>query len=318
MDLLQRQIANEFKSTHHLVSHIQEDLIKSGLEHLAKDYEDILVNHIKETDYNYISKGEVKEWTSKKERHENVLEMDLEELSWKVIAMCTSMQTQTFTQCVGKLKGLFKNTTVRQDIEQASECIALLPRLGLITIILPKDTEEGVIMIKSRIQYDADLSDFLTKSRHVMPSLIKPAKLESNKDSGYLTFSSSVILAGKYHNKPVPLDHLNRVNSVALSINPKALEIDPVFDERVGELDKKTGLIETPKKRLERYNAWLKLNVESMQTYAELVNYGNKFYLTYKYDERLRTYSHGYQVSTQGDSYRKSVLELHNKELVRM
>lgn len=318
MDLLQKQIANEFKSTHHLVSHIQEDLIKSNLEHLAKDYEDILVNHIKETDYKYIVKGEVKEWTTKKERHENVLKMDLEDLSWKVIAMCTSVQSQTYTQCVGKLKGLFKNETVRQDIEQASECIALLPRLGLITIILPRDSEEGVIMIKSRIQYDKDLSDFLTKSRHVMPSLIKPKTIKTNKDSGYLTFNSSVILAGKYHNKPVPLDHLNRVASVPLCINPRALDIEPVFDERIGKINKKTGMLETPKERQDRYDAWLKLNVESMETYADLVASGNKFYITYKYDERLRTYAHGYQVSTQGDSYRKSVIELANKEVVRM
>lgn len=318
MDLLQKQIANEFKSTYHLVSHVQEDLIKSNLGHLASDYETILKKHIEETDYNYIVKGEVKEWTTKKERHNNVLKMDLNDLSWKVIAMCTSVPSQTYTQCVGKLKGLFKNDNVRQDIEQASECIALLPRLGLITIILPRDTEEGVIMIKSRIKYDGDLSTYLTKSRHVMPSLVKPKELTSNKDSGYLTFNSSVILAGKYHNKPVPLDHINRVNSVALSIVPKALEIEPVFDERIGEISKKTGLVESPKERQDRYDAWLKLNVESMETYAELVASGNKFYITYKYDERLRTYAHGYQVSTQGDSYRKSVIELANKEIVRM
>lgn len=311
MDLLKAQIANEFKSRHHLVSHVQEELIKSDLAHLATDYEQILKNHIEETDYSYIVKNEVREWTTKKERHENVLKMDLEELAWKVIATCTATQVQTYTQCVGMLKGLFKNETVRQDIEQASECIALLPRLGVISIVLPRDTEEGVIMVHSRIEYDSDLSDYLTNTRHVLPSITKPKEVKTNKDSGYLTFNSSLILAGKYHNKPVPLDHINRVNSVPLCINKKALEIEPVFDEKLDEE-------ETPKERQERYDAWLKLNKESMETYAQLVASGNRFYITHKYDERLRTYAHGYQASTQGDSYRKSAIELANKHIVRI
>lgn len=309
MDLLQRQIANEYKSTHHLVSHVQEDLVKSGLEHLAQQYIQVVRQHVSETSYEYIVKGEVKTWTTKKERHDKLLRMDLEELAWKVIAICTVKPVQTYTQCVGMLKGMFKNDTIRQDIEQASECIALLPKLGLIDIALPRDSEEGVIMIHSKVTYDGDLGTYLDTTRHVMPSLLKPKKVESNKDSGYLTFGSSVILAGKYHSLPVPLDHINRCNSVALTINTKSLEIEPVFDEKYDE---------TPADRLKRYEAWRKLNVESMETYADLVRSGNKFYITHKYDERLRTYSHGFQLNTQGDSYRKSVIELANKEIVRM
>lgn len=309
MDLIQRQIANEYKSTHHLVSHVQEDLVKSGLSHLAQQYIDILREHISEATYEYIVKGETKVWTTKKERHEKLMTLDLEELAWKVIAICTVKPVQTYTQCVGMIKGIFKNDTIRQDIEQASECIALLPRLGLVEIKLPADSEEGVIMIHSKVTYDGDLGSYLDTTRHIMPSILKPKKVESNKDSGYLTFGSSVILAGKYHKYPVPLDHINKCNSVALSINPKALEIEPEFDEKYGE---------DPTDRLKRYEAWRKLNVESMETFATLVRNGNKFYLTHKYDERLRTYAHGYQCNTQGDSYRKSVIELANKEIIRM
>lgn len=309
MNLLQKQIENEFKSTHHLVSHVQEDLINSGMENLALKYVTALTKLVKETDYSYIADGEVKQWDTKIERHKKLMRMDLEELAWRVIAVCTCTEIQTYTQCVGMLKGMFKNDSERQDIEQASECVALLAHMDLIDIHLPRNTETGVLMVHSKIKYDGNLGEYLTTTRHVMPSLLPPKKLESNKDSGYQTFGSSVILAGKYHKKPVPLDHINRVNSVALSINPKALEIEPVFKEDEEE---------TTEEREERYKAWKQLNVESMQTYAELVNSGNKFYLTHKYDERLRTYAHGYQVSTQGDSYRKSVVELANKEVVVM
>ena len=309
MSLLQKQIALEFRSTHHLVGHVQEDLIKSGLEHLAADYAQTITNHVAESDYTYICKEGVKLWATKKERHDNLMQMDLIELAWKVIATCTATEVQTYTGCVGMIKGLFKNPTERQDIEAASECVALLSNMNLIDIHLPRDSEEGVLMVHSKITYDGNLGEYLTTTKHIMPSLMKPKKILSNKDSGYQTFGSSLILAGKYHSDNVPLDHINRVNGVALSINKKPLEIEPVFKEDEDE---------TTDERNKRYESWKRLNVESVLAYAELVAAGNKFYLTHKYDERLRTYAHGYQVSTQGDSYRKSVLELANKEIVRM
>jgi hypothetical protein len=309
MSLLQKQIAFEFRSTHHLVSHVQEELIKVKLDYLVNDYVEAVTNHVKSSDYTYISSKGAQEWTTKKERHVNLMRMDLEELAWKVIATCTTTPVQTYTGCVGMLKGLFKNNTDRQDIEQASECIALLRNINLIAIELPRNTEEGVLMVHSNLAYDGNLGEYLTTTRHIMPSVTPPKEVKSNKDSGYQTFGSSVILAGKYHKHNVPLDHINRVNSVPLSINQKPLEIEPVFKEEDDE---------TTEERTKRYEAWKKLNVESMQSYAELVAAGNKFYLTHKYDERLRTYAHGYQVSTQGDSYRKSVLELANKEVVVM
>lgn len=309
MTILQKQIANEFKSTHHLVSHVQEDLIKSGLEYLATGYVEIVTNHVKDMDYTYVSKDGPKEWTTKKDRHINLMQMNLEELAWKVIATCTVTKLQTYTACVGMLKGMFKNDTERQNIEQASECVALLSQMNLIDIQLPANSEEGVLMVHSKLEYDGNLHEYLTTTRHVMPSLMPPKKVETNKDSGYHTFNSSVILAGKHHKYNVPLDHINRANSVPLSINKVALQVEPVFKEKDDE---------TVAERTTRFEAWKRLNVESVQTYADLVASGNKFYITHKYDERLRTYAHGYQVSTQGDSYRKSVIELANKEVVVM
>jgi len=309
MTILQKQIANEFKSTHHLVSHVQEELIKANLEYLVHDYVKVLTNHVNETDYTYISSTGAQEWTSKKERHIKLMQMDLVELAWKVIATCTTAPIQTYTGCVGMLKGMFKNDTERQDIEAASECVALLMQINVIAIQLPRNTEEGVLMVHSNLNYDGALGEYLTTTRHIMPSLLPPKEVKNNKDSGYQTFSSSLILAGKYHKCPVPLDHINRVNAVPLTINTKALEIEPVFKE---------DETETTEEHDKRYAAWKQLNVESVKTYAELVASGNEFYLTHKYDERLRTYAHGYQVSTQGDSYRKSVIELANKEVVQM
>ena len=55
---------------------------------------------------------------------------------------------------------------------------------------------------------------------------------------------------------------------------------------------------------------------ESMKVFAMLINEGNRFYLTHKYDKRGRTYCQGYHVSYQGNTYRKAILQLADKELV--
>lgn len=310
MNLIQKQIELEFKSSHHLESHVKEDLLNSGLEGLVKQYIDTLVNHINSCDYSYVTNdGTVSIWETKRERHENVLKMDLEKLAWKVITMCTVKPISTYTECIGRIRRVFNNPTDRQDLEQASECVALLSSINLINVVLPRNTEEGVLMVHSNIKYDGNLSDYLNNTRHVMPSLLEPVKVTSNNCSGYRTFNSSLILGGKHHDKHVPYDHINRMNSVALSIDTRAIQQEPVFKEKDGE---------TAAEREERYGNWKQFNNESMKVYAELVASGNKFYLTHKYDERLRSYSHGYHVHTQGDQFRKSVTELANKEVVCM
>lgn len=53
-----------------------------------------------------------------------------------------------------------------------------------------------------------------------------------------------------------------------------------------------------------------------MKAAAFLIHQGNEFYLTHKYDKRGRLYSCGYQVSTQGNSFQKAVVELRHKEII--
>ena len=41
-------------------------------------------------------------------------------------------------------------------------------------------------------------------------------------------------------------------------------------------------------------------------------------FITHKFDKRGRIYSQGYHVHIQGTSYKKAILELHNKEMVEV
>jgi DNA-directed RNA polymerase len=47
-----------------------------------------------------------------------------------------------------------------------------------------------------------------------------------------------------------------------------------------------------------------------------MVEMGNRFYLTHRYDKRGRTYAQGYHVNTQGNCWNKAVIELADEEVV--
>ncbi len=48
---------------------------------------------------------------------------------------------------------------------------------------------------------------------------------------------------------------------------------------------------------------------------ALVVQEGNEFYLTHRYDKRGRTYAQGHFINPQGTEYNKAVLEFSNEEV---
>lgn len=55
---------------------------------------------------------------------------------------------------------------------------------------------------------------------------------------------------------------------------------------------------------------------DSYKVCRELIAKGNKFWMTHRPDFRGRLYSQGYHVNTQGNSFRKAIVELAEPEIV--
>jgi hypothetical protein len=305
-----QQIANEYGSKHHITERLTNEFNDSP--ELIKNFIDIINHHLETAVYTYtVKSGEVREWTSKLERHAKWRTMEIEHMAMKAIAMATIKELSTYTEIVGRLKGMFKHDEMRQDIESASELVALLSKTDLITIIYPRDAEEGVLMVQSNIEYSVNFAEYMDKSKFVLPSIIRPLPIRTNTDTGYRTFKGSLILSGKYHDKNVCLDHINRVNAVALRIERRAFQVEPVFKEFTSK-----NPDETVVERAERNAQWKILNIQTVEAAVTMMRQGNRFYQTHHYCERLRTYSHGYQLHTQGDGRRKSIIELHKQEVI--
>lgn len=159
-----------------------------------------------------------------------------------------------------------------------------------------------------------DVEEMLARYQFPLPMVIKPRTITTNKmGSGYNLDKSRIILNGSdvFDDEDVCLDHINRANSVGLTLNldviasAEGMMIIPKRKEGEGFLDFQ--------KRQKQAETFYNTSIEVMKGLLAL---GNEFWLTHKYDRRGRTYAVGYHVNSQGTDYNKAVLELSNKEII--
>lgn len=165
------------------------------------------------------------------------------------------------------------------------------------------------------VKYDVseDVQEMLDRYQYPLPMVIPPQPVRKNFHTGYLSIQSSVILNGSeyFDDKDMCLDHLNRANSVALS-----LSMETVYSEEGKYLRPTRNSGEDFadfRKRQKQADVFYATSVNVMETINSL---SDELYLTHKYDRRGRCYASGYHVNSQGTDYNKAVLELANKEII--
>lgn len=165
---------------------------------------------------------------------------------------------------------------------------------------------EPTLTIPEDIQRELDLYQF------PLPMVVKPKKVKSNRDTGYILNRGSIILKKNHHDDDVCLDHINRMNSIMFTINTDTANM---IANSWRNLDKpKEG--ETKDDFERRKRAFEKYDRSCHEVINKLVDHGNEFYLTHKYDKRGRVYCSGYHVNYQGAPWNKAVIELAEPELV--
>jgi len=177
------------------------------------------------------------------------------------------------------------------------------------------DIEETADGWKFMVKFDvsADVHEMLDKYQFPLPMLVRPNRLTRNFDTGYFTILNPVVLNGSdyFDDKDICLDHLNRMNSVALEVNMEVVRSEEgkfIVPTREEDEDFKEY-----QKRQKQAVKFYETTVDVMGTLKAL---GSEFYLTHRYDRRGRCYASGYHINTQGDDYRKAMLVLHRKETV--
>lgn len=163
-----------------------------------------------------------------------------------------------------------------------------------------------------KVDVTQDVYDDMDRYQYPLPMVVQPKEIQNNRDTGYLTSKGSVILkSGNHHDEDVCLDHLNRVNKVALTINSDTAQM---VKNKWRNLDKQKS-DETKEDFENRKAAFEKYDRNAKEVMEHLTAVSDRFWLTHKYDKRGRTYCQGYAVNPQGTAWSKAVVEFAEGEL---
>jgi Schitoviridae RNA polymerase RNAP1 subunit B len=146
--------------------------------------------------------------------------------------------------------------------------------------------------------------------QYPLPMIEPPQEVRNNRQTGYQTIHGSLLLRDNHHDDDICLDHINRVNSISLSLNADVVAF--VQNHWKGINRQKPG--ENYQEFRARKKAFQKYNDASADVLEGLMFHGNRFWLTHKYDKRGRTYCQGYHVNPQGNDWNKACVELADAE----
>lgn len=241
-------------------------------------------------------------YPTKNQRIDCLREFDLERLVMDIFITVLPLEQEIlFTSAVGMLVNRLGYTNHVQGLKTAGELLAVLAPLKVFLL-----ARNGIkqITIKSAYRMPTPLKDFIKQTKYLPPLICPPKRLKNNMDSAYYTVRESVILGkGNHHENDVCLEALNTINNVPLKLNVEMLQS---YNEACPDK------LDTEEKR----QAWKRLMEDSYEVFVDLVKQGNQFWLSHKYDKRGRVYAQGYHCSTQGNSFRKAIIQFHDEELV--
>jgi hypothetical protein len=207
------------------------------------------------------------------------------------IYACVALHPQgiTYQALIGYISGTIRCANPLDRAKCAAEVIAVAYMCELILIT---KTSDKTMMITTEHQLPVEIPEF---PEHI-PSAYRPAPLDRNSILG---------CRFKQHSEDTSSDHLDRMNGIAFSLETRVID-------SLGEHP--STVPETP----EQWLAWDQFHDESMRTYQLIRNQmNNRFYLEHSFDTRGRCYCSGYYVTYQGSSFKKAIIQLADKEIVR-
>ena len=281
-----------------------EDILERGVE---------LLQTYTNTTYSYDTKNE---------RVAQFAMLNHKEIIVNVLSVVLLLDQETlYTNVIGQLAAKLGFSDKGDGIKTIAEVVAVLSELDLYDIT--KRDHQASLMIKSRVTLDSKITDLIQLTKYLPPMLCPPRKVDTNYSSGHLTIRDSLILGkGNFHEEEICLDSLNRFNRIPLSLNVDLMTTysEPPLDFDTPEKCAKWQHLhpgESWELELEkRIDNWTKFVQLSYATARTIIRKGNKFYFTNKTDTRGRTYSQGYHVNIQANSFRKACIEFKDEEII--
>lgn len=254
-----------------------------------------------------------------------VRELDIKELVMQVVA-CISLECQKPMKLVSVASLCARHLGMSDKVEAIHTMAEIIAVLGETDLFDNKKTKEGWIVI-SRVELDSEVTQYAENALYLPPLIIKPRKVRSNRDSGYITQRGESLILGFYenhHDDNICLDVINTLNSNEYELDIEFIkqykeEATEVTIEQLQEnariKDKVLTDIDAQKKLKEIRDNWDKYQEQGAFLQHLMIHHGNSFYLCNKVDKRGRIYSSGYHVNVQGSSFKKAMVNFKHHEI---
>jgi hypothetical protein len=212
---------------------------------------------------------------------------------------------QTIQTVVGKLEHLMPHDDQIHRLTSMAEILTVMSEGDMWDIIPAKYSETGSIMFENKLELDEATLQRLADTKYLPPMICEPHVIENNSDSAYLTIGNDSIILGKgnHHNGPLALDVINIMNQQELCLDTDMLCYEEQSKKPLDTHEKKEN--------------FKRISQSSEKVYSDLLQAGNQFHVTHKYDKRGRIYTQGYHVHIQSTSYKKALINLTTKELIK-
>ena len=227
-----------------------------------------------------------------------------ESMALSVLSHMTQYKRIPIQAMMGILASEFK----QDSLEEISRHLEKIVSTGIVRY---NRDDHRLIMV-----YDVapNIHGLIEQYMYLPPMLVPPLKVHGNRGSGYLTNrNDSLILKDNHHEGELCLDHINRCNSIPLSVNPNVVKA--IRNHWKGIDHMRNG--ETFKDYQMRLDAFDKYERTTYRVIDMLLENGNQFWLTHKYEKRGRTFCQGYHLTYQGNDWNKACLELYEKEIIK-
>lgn len=190
------------------------------------------------------------------------------------------------------------------------EAIAYLEKSAEIDLV-DYDTSSNVFVMKYTLEKEVE--EQLNAFQFPIPLVVSPRHLKKNNQSAYYMKQKDSVILNGHTKEDICLDHINRMNQIPLTLNQDVLNV--VKNSWKGVAKKEEG--ESEKDFKAKVKAFEKFNENAHKLIDLMADEGNEFYLSYKYDNRGRTYSQGYYINIQSNDWGKSFIELARKEYLK-
>lgn len=292
---MQQVVIEDKYSKHNIREKVYKDIEYSLDYGLKKIYEN-LYEKIEE----YMNKTY---YDQKEARLDHIrYEMDIKDVVMELFIGVMGVDKWTPIQGIAaKIGNNLGYSNIWEGVKTGAELLALGKHAGL--VLIRKDVT-GSLIVLSAYGLEESTNKFILETKYLPPMIVPPVRLHCNNDSGYLTIKDSVILGkDNHHYDRQALDVINKLNKVRYSLDEDILAINEEPSDNCNTAEK--------------VNNFRAMALESKKVYADLIDLGNTFYFTHKFDKRGRIYSQGYHCNLQSTEYKKAILNFKRKEIIK-